>query len=319
MSFLTGIEIRKEIEGGNILVESLDNSFPFDHKKQVTEDSIDLRLFPKGLKFVTGTKEIDFLHDDLKRHYENVTISPIKGFMLKPNEILFGQTLEAITFPDYYVGQMFTRATFAQLGIMVTCGAPKFAAGISWAFPLQITNCGSVAIRIYPYTVIAQLMISKMIGEPVGYPKDGRFQKQFVPTPPSINDRERNFLKGLTADSLKRIEHIESKIAEVKRNADDLRAQEVQKREEEKLRELENLNKAQKKTKHRLSIRLLKIFLGIISAIFGGYAVNLLPTKDGEINDTKTWILFGCVSLIAIIAAAFALFLNPNKSEDERD
>jgi hypothetical protein len=89
---------------------------------------------------------------------------------------------------------------------MANCQAPKFAAGISWAFPLQLVNLNSIPVRIYPYAPVAQLMISDMVGEPIGY--KGRFQNSFVPMPPSVGDRERKSLTELNPEAVNRTFHI---------------------------------------------------------------------------------------------------------------
>jgi deoxycytidine triphosphate deaminase len=311
MSFLTGIEIRKQIDANVIFVKSLDNAFPFLPKEQVTEDSIDLRLFPTALRIKYGTKQIDFLHDDLKEHYEEVTISPTDGYLIRPGEILFGQTLEVITFPDKYVGLVFSRATFAQMGIMVTCGSPKFAVGISWAFPLQLTNCGNVPVKVYPYTVVAQLMISEMSGTGVGYPVSGRFYQQYLPTAPEINNRDKTFLKEMTKESEQRIKHIEDKIADVKKLAEEQKDQEII-RENQRLRN---------KPKIKRWIYVIKTSLGLAAGGFIALAVNLFTNANaaGQVIDTNTRMLIIFAIVLGLISGGFAVYINPNINDDERN
>ena len=304
MSFLTGIEIRKELSAGNISITSLINEFPFDPQKQVTEDSIDIRLFPKALQIKKTSKQIDILNDILDEHYEEVLISPTEGYLLKPNHILFGQTLEAISLPEYYVGHVFTRTTYAQLGIMITCGAPKMSCGLSWAFALQITNCNSIPIKIYPFVAVGHLMISKMIGVPTGYPQSGKLMKQFSPTPPRIKDREKSFLKEITAETLNRTEHIENKIKEIAKATDEFTKAQFYKKQ----RQPSNINSA--------SIKILKFIFYCLSAGLVSYSVNLYSTDQSNL-DQKTYTLIIFSFVLGVVLGLIAVFIKVGNKEEE--
>lgn len=205
MAFLTGIEIRRRIEAGELTFTSLDPREPFSLDSQVTEDSVDLRLSPAGLRLRSGVTHFDYLQPGAEESYELIEIEA-GGYDLPPLSPLITQTLEAISFPPDLVGFVFTRSTYARCGIMVNCMAPKFAAGIRWAFPLQLVNLSRIPIRIYPYAPIAQLMISTTSGEPIGY--SGKFQDSFVPTPPIISDRERLTLSSINPAAVSRTFHI---------------------------------------------------------------------------------------------------------------
>jgi deoxycytidine triphosphate deaminase len=205
MGFLTGIEIRRRIEAGSIEIRSLDANEPFSPDGQITEDCIDLRLAPTGLKLKEDIDYIDYLHHDLDQAYESVEI-PAEGYTIAPLEPLITQTLEAVCFPDDLIGLVVTRSTFARMGLITTCMAPKFAIGIRWAFPLQIVNISRVPLRIYPYAPVAQLLISDITGEPIGY--RGKFQDTYIPTPPRVSARERESLSNLNANAVNRTFHI---------------------------------------------------------------------------------------------------------------
>ena len=205
MGFLTGVEIRRRIEAGQIEIQSLDGEQPFSINSQVTEDSIDLRLAPVALALQDGVSSLDYLGESLDKYFDTLEIGA-NGFELEPLKPILAQTLEAVCFPDNLVGLVFTRSTFARLGIATTCLAPKFAAGIHWAFPLQIVNLNRIPIRIYPYAPMVQLMISDMTGVPIGY--RGKFQDSFVPMAPSIGARERESLSDINPSAVNRTFHI---------------------------------------------------------------------------------------------------------------
>jgi deoxycytidine triphosphate deaminase len=205
MAFLTGIELRRRIASGSLEIHSLDPQQPFNVDSQVTEDSIDLRLAPIGLVLKAGIESLDYLSDNLDYAYDVVEIKA-GGMDLQPMRPFLTQTLEAICFPDELVGLVVTRSTFARLGIMANCLAPKFAAGIRWAFPLQLVNLNSVPVRIYPYAPVAQLMVSETSGESVGY--RGKYQDAYAPTAPRIGDRERESLTSANPLAVNRTFHI---------------------------------------------------------------------------------------------------------------
>lgn len=205
MAFLTGIELRRRIAAGSLEIHSLDPQQPFNPDSQVTEDSIDLRLAPIGLTLKAGIESLDYLSDNLDYAYDVVEIRA-NGMDLQPMQPFLTQTLEAICFPDELVGLVVTRSTFARLGIMANCLAPKFAAGIRWAFPLQLVNLNSVPVRIYPYAPVAQLMVAETSGESVGY--RGKYQDAYAPTAPRIGDRERESLTSANPLAVNRTFHI---------------------------------------------------------------------------------------------------------------
>lgn len=192
-----------------MIIQSLVEEVAFNATNQVTEDCVDLRLHPQALKYKEAVKEVDYMRDNMSDLFDEVVISPNNGYLLRPGDILFGQTLEMITFPDNLIGWIFTRATFAQLGVMITCESPKFAVGHNWAFSLQVSNCGPVPIRLYPFSAIAQMMVAR-IDAGLKYPKSGKLYGRTLPRVPQFNEREKMHLQGISPDVIKRIEHLNS-------------------------------------------------------------------------------------------------------------
>jgi deoxycytidine triphosphate deaminase len=208
LGFLTGIELRRRIEAGEIEIYSLDAQQPFNMDTQVTEDSIDLRIAPAGLILKPDIKQLDYFSEDINEGYL-LTEIPADGYDLRPLQPLLTQSLEAVCLPAHLVGLVVTRNSFARLGLMVTCMAPKFAAGIRWAFPFQLINVTRVPIRIYPYSPMAQLLISDMTGEPIGY--RGKYQDAYSLTPPIFTSREQSNFGAPDPPSIARTFHIITK------------------------------------------------------------------------------------------------------------
>ncbi|GAA1412538.1 hypothetical protein ACFQZ4_49400 [Catellatospora coxensis] len=283
MAFLTGIEIRRRIDGGSIEIKSLDATEPFSMDAQVTEDSIDLRLAPAGLALKRGIEFLDYIHHDLDQAYEKVEI-PASGYDLLPMQPLITQTLEAVCFPDDLVGLVVTRSTFARMGIMVNCMAPKFAIGIRWAFPLQLVNLTTVPIRIYPYAPVAQLLVSTVVGQQVGY--RGKFQDTYSPTAPRISDRERNSLSALNPDAVNRTFHIISR--------------DMASREAAGLQTSSATTAPPAVSNYRVLRRILIATLGTLGLLGFGVCGNLLAA--GQISYWQGFALF----LLGILSAIFS-------------
>lgn len=205
MGFLSGIEIRRRIERGELKIHSLDSEEPFSIDNQVTEDAVDLRLAPAGLVLRDDVTEIDYVNDNVDGLYDVVEI-PAGGYLLEPNKILLTQSLEAVCLPDDVMGLILTRSSFARLGLLVTCFAPKSPPGIRWAIPLQLVNVSRVPFRIHPFTSVAQLIMSKMVGEPIGY--RGKYQDSFTIAAPIFSSREMESIGALNSRQILRTFHI---------------------------------------------------------------------------------------------------------------
>ncbi|WP_124821918.1 dCTP deaminase [Micromonospora ureilytica] len=282
MSFLTGIEIRRQIESGEIEIHSLDAAQPFSVDNQVTEDSIDLRLAPIAMTVGAGVKILDYLDPGLSDAYETIEI-PAEGIELRPLEPLLTQTLEMVCLSHSLIGMVVTRSTFARLGIMTTCMAPKFATGIRWAFPLQIVNLNRFPVRIYPYAPMVQLLVSPMVGEPIGY--RGRYQDSVSPTPPIVGDRERESLDQMNPKAVNRTFHIINQ---------DKRSRNFGGRDQ-RARRAGTDRPDQKTQALRLGHKVSLIVISIIAAAAFGLAGNLLAA-----GSLSYWQIFSLVLLVLI-------------------
>lgn len=306
MGFLSGIEIRRRISAGEIEIHSLDGDQPFNVDSQVTEDSVDLRLAPVALRLRPGVAQLDYIHESLDESYEIFEIGA-QGYELQPNEPVISQTLEAVCFPADLVGLVFTRSTFARLGIITTCLAPKFAAGIHWAFPLQLVNLNRVPVRIYPYAPMVQLMISNVVGEPIGY--RGKFQDSFAPTPPRIGERERESLSSINPKAVNRTFHIINHDVRSKPPGTAATNSPVVSNEDEERREAAAQSK-------RVWWRALIAALSTLAALGFGIAGNLLA--GGKL---EYWQIVSIVLLIILssIFTAGALAIQSSLSKPAND
>jgi deoxycytidine triphosphate deaminase len=294
MGFLTGVEIRRRIESGLIEIRSLDASEPFNADAQVTEDCIDLRLAPTGLILKPEIESVDYLHHDLDQAYESIEI-PADGYDLLPLEPLITQTLEAVCFPENLIGLVVTRSTFARMGLISTCMAPKFAIGIRWAFPLQLVNLSRVPVRIYPYAPVVQLLISDVTGEAIGY--RGKFQDSYIPTPPRVSARERESLSNLNPNAVNRTFHIISRDENTRHLAADVSSQSLT---------VEPMTAPPTTRQHLLLRRGIVATLGVVAALGFGICGNLLAAGSISYWQGVSIILLAVLSAASSGGAFFA-------------
>ncbi len=140
---LTHDEILKEIEAGRIGID------PYD-PDSVGPASIDLRLgteirifspMPTVMPITTGSD------------YRDITYKlelAESGYIIKPNELVLGITLERITLPPDIAGWLSSRSRFARLGLMVHISAPFMQPGISNQQVLEILNTGPNYLKLIP-------------------------------------------------------------------------------------------------------------------------------------------------------------------------
>ncbi len=170
MGVLTREKLLSIYDRGILLVESDDPQVPFDPEKQISVNSIDLRLSPSALRYSSDIITIDTLNERGMTPYVDAISLSTQGFRLEPHETIFCRTLEQLLLrTNQYLGRVIGRTTFARFGLSVTASQPNLPAGIAWSYPLQITNNTSKALVIYPYTYIAQLQIEVAEGKPEPY------------------------------------------------------------------------------------------------------------------------------------------------------
>lgn len=86
-------------------------------------------------------------------------------FKLRPGGIIMGRTLEKFTIPKGYAAEIFTRSSFARLGLLVTFGG-YINPGYRGHMPLQIKNLGKHTIWFQPMISICQLVLHQLSSEP---------------------------------------------------------------------------------------------------------------------------------------------------------
>lgn len=139
---LTGKEIQRKIEEGEI------NIFPFDERK-INPNSYNYHLDNK-LSIVPP----ELSRGESKNTHEEFIYIPKEGYVLEPNKIYLGNTLEVIG-SHKYVTSLIGRSSLGRLGLFLQISADLGNLGPAHKWTLEIVCVQP--IRIYPYMVIGQV------------------------------------------------------------------------------------------------------------------------------------------------------------------
>ncbi len=157
---LTHDEILKEIAADRIGID------PYD-PGAVGPASIDLRL---GTEIRIFSPMPTVMPITAGSDYRDITYKlelAESGYIIKPNELVLGITLERITLPADIAGWLSSRSRFARLGLMVHISAPFMQPGISNQQVLEILNTGPNYLKLIPNERICQFVFERCEGEAV--------------------------------------------------------------------------------------------------------------------------------------------------------
>lgn len=142
--------------------------YPFLYDKQVQPSSIDLRLGDIIVRFKDAVKEFDIKEKIIpEEHLDVEQYKDGQPIVIKPGEIIYGQVYEQMWIGDKYSARVEGRSRVARLGLAVHCTGSYINPGFCGAMPLQLINCNSFPIKIYPYIGICQLVLFEISDEPL--------------------------------------------------------------------------------------------------------------------------------------------------------
>lgn len=154
---LSGLKIEEEVRNGNISIS------PFS-KSLLNPNSYNYRLGDEIL-------EIDDEVIDPKRetHYKRIKLTK-EGYLLKPNKLYLGSTLEKIG-SSKYVTQLIGRSSIGRLGLFLQVTAPLGHVGCNHNWTLELKSVQP--LRIYPGMKIGQVTFWVIDGDKIMY--DGEY------------------------------------------------------------------------------------------------------------------------------------------------
>lgn len=149
MAILTGTEIIKEIDKGNIVISDFD-------RKRLGPNGYNLRLANKLLVY---TEEML----DMKKPNKTMEIEiPEEGLILQPNKLYLGMT-EEYTESHNHVPFLEGRSSTGRLGldIHICAGAGEVSFQGNWTLEIRCIH----PIKIYPGTEVCQIMFHTVEGD----------------------------------------------------------------------------------------------------------------------------------------------------------
>ena len=142
----------------------------FDPDELIDPVSIDVRL---GNEFIIMKKEsfpaLDImkkkeLSPGLERYQESVRLNFHEEFVLHPNQLIIGSTLEYVCLPPGLMCYVVGKSTWGRMGLIIAT-ATKVDPGFKGCITLEMINQGEVPVILYPGIPIAQLVFHETIGE----------------------------------------------------------------------------------------------------------------------------------------------------------
>jgi len=115
---------------------------------------------------------------------QSYRISEGQPFVLRPNRLVLGRTLERVELPIVTDGislaaRVEGKSSYARCGLLVHFTAPTIHSGFSGTITLELINLGPCNISLYPKTPICQLIFETVAGTP--FRNDSQFQGQTAP------------------------------------------------------------------------------------------------------------------------------------------
>ncbi len=165
---LTGSEIKKQVESERIMIS------PYTDE-QINPNSYNFRL-GKTLKYYVN----HVLDPKVPQETVDVEIPP-EGYVLQPNKIYLGHTLEVMGSKNY-VPIIRARSSIARLGLFVHVTADLIDIGSHNQWTLQLHAVQPV--RVYHEMLIGQVTFWEVLGEIELY--KGKYQSLMGPQPSQI-------------------------------------------------------------------------------------------------------------------------------------
>jgi len=133
---------------------------PILSPNQFGPSSIDVRLGNQFIIFrrhMLGTFQPLHTSSDLKKMQERQIVRYRKHFVLHPGMMALGSTLEYIRIPNDLCCSVEGRSSWARLGLQIAT-ATTIEPGFKGVLTLELSNVGTIPIKLYPGVRIAQII-----------------------------------------------------------------------------------------------------------------------------------------------------------------
>jgi dCTP deaminase len=187
---LSDRDIKKHLEDGKISID------PY-RPECVQPASIDLHLGDTFLIFDTVNHSIIDVKEPVDDLMRKVTISGDQPFILHPGEFALGLTLETVGVGNDMVGRLEGKSSLGRLGIIIHATAGYLDPGNTLKMTLELSNIGSLPVKLYHKMPIAQISFSPLSSaadRPYGK-GEGLNSKYYGATEPQASQMHKNFTK----------------------------------------------------------------------------------------------------------------------------
>ena len=178
---LSDVEIRAEIAAERLVFDP-----PiYEEERRIGSSAVDLLLHEELLILpgresgisIDPTDEGINVMDFLNSHGNTVRLLPDSSYLMEPNHLIIGKTLETVTLPLHLAARIEGKSSLARLGLSVHVTAPTVMAGFDGRLYLEMNNIGPFPIQLKAGMRIAQLILEH-VGLPALEGYGGQFQQQ---------------------------------------------------------------------------------------------------------------------------------------------
>jgi dCTP deaminase len=178
---LSDRDIRARLREGTLAIEPLS-----DEALQIQPASVDLRLGREFLVYRPAQVTVLDPGDPagIAASMERVLIAEELAFVLHPGEFALGTTVERVKMPTDLVGMVDGRSSIGRLAVVVHATAGLIDPGFEGQVTLELSNIGSIAVKLYPGMRIAQIVLHQLSSPaelPYGSERGSHYQLQTGP------------------------------------------------------------------------------------------------------------------------------------------
>jgi dCTP deaminase len=152
---LSDKDIKNYLDEGRISIS------PYE-PKNLQPASVDLRLDRTFLIFDVVNHHVIDVREPVDNLMRRVEIDGQTPFILHPGEFALGATYEEVGVGDDVVGRLEGKSSLGRLGIIIHATAGYLDPGNKLKLTLELTNIGSLPVKLYWKMPIAQMSFSPL-------------------------------------------------------------------------------------------------------------------------------------------------------------
>jgi dCTP deaminase len=183
---LSDRDIRARLAAGDLVIEPI-----VDEALQLQPASVDLRLGDEFLVYRAARVACLDPRDPatISAAMDRARVEPGEAFVLHPGEFALGTTIERVRIPADLVGVVDGRSSIGRLAVVVHATAGFIDPGFEGQITLELSNIGSIPVKLYPEMRIAQIVFHSMTSpaeRPYGASRGSSYDQQTGPQPSRV-------------------------------------------------------------------------------------------------------------------------------------